>query len=66
MAEKFSILFDSYHFYHLPQFDPVIDLLSQDDRFEIYHSTAALNKKEEKELCLSILDLKPGTVIYED
>tara|TARA_B100000029_G_scaffold13726_4_gene14435 strand:- start:320 stop:1456 length:1137 start_codon:yes stop_codon:yes gene_type:complete len=66
MAEKFSILFDSYHLYHLPQFDPVIDLLSQDDRFEIYHSTAALNKKEEKELCLSILDSKPGTVIYED
>lgn len=66
MAEKISILFDSFHLYHLPQFDPVIDILSQDDRFKIFHSTAASNKKQEKELCLSILDSKPGTIVYED
>ena len=66
MAEKIKILFDSFHLYHLPQFDPVIDLLSKDDRFQIFHSTAAVNKKEERELCLKILATKPGTIIYSD
>ena len=40
MGKKFSILFDSFHLYHLPQFEPLIDLLSNDDRFQIYHSTS--------------------------
>ena len=66
MADKIKILFDSFHLYHLPQFDPVIDLLSRDDRFQIFHSTAAVNKKEERELCLNILATKPGTVIYSE
>ena len=66
MAEKIKILFDSFHLYHLPQFDPVIDLLSKDDRFQIFHSTAAVNKKEERELCLNILATKPGTMIYSE
>ena len=66
MAEKIKILFDSFHLYHLPQFDPVIDLLSRDDRFQIFHSTAAVNKKEERELCLNILATKPGTMIYSE
>ena len=66
MADKIKILFDSFHLYHLPQFDPVIDLLSKDDRFQIFHSTAAVNKKEERELCLKILATKPGTIIYSD
>jgi len=66
MADKIKILFDSFHLYHLPQFDPVIDLLSKDDRFQIFHSTAAVNKKEERELCLNILATKPGTMIYSE
>ena len=66
MADKIKILFDSFHLYHLPQFDPVIDLLSKDDRFQIFHSTAAVNKKEERELCLNILSTKPGTIIYSE
>ncbi len=66
MADKIKILFDSFHLYHLPQFDPVIDLLSKDDRFQIFHSTAAVNKKEERELCLNILAAKPGTMIYSE
>ena len=66
MADKIKILFDSFHLYHLPQFDPVIDLLSRDDRFQIFHSTAAVNKKEERELCLNILATKPGTMIYSE
>ena len=66
MVDKIKILFDSFHLYHLPQFDPVIDLLSRDDRFQIFHSTAAVNKKEERELCLNILATKPGTMIYSE
>ena len=66
MTDKIKILFDSFHLYHLPQFDPVIDLLSRDDRFQIFHSTAAVNKKEERELCLNILATKPGTMIYSE
>jgi hypothetical protein len=66
MADKIKILFDSFHLYHLPQFDPVIDLLSRDDRFQIFHSTAAVNKKEERELCLNILATNPGTMIYSE
>ena len=66
MADKIKILFDSFHLYHLPQFDPVIDLLSKDDRFQIFHSTSAVNKKEERELCLNILATKPGTMIYSE
>ena len=66
MVDKIKILFDSFHLYHLPQFDPVIDLLSRDNRFQIFHSTAAVNKKEERELCLNILATKPGTMIYSE
>ena len=66
MADKIKILFDSFHLYHLPQFDPVIDLLSRDNRFQIFHSTAAVNKKEERELCLNILATKPGTMVYSE
>ena len=36
MAEKIKILFDSFHLYHLPQFDPVIDLLSKDEDINSY------------------------------
>ena len=63
---KIKILFDSYHLYHLPQFDPVIDLLSKDGRFEIFLSTCSENKKEEIDICLSILKSKPGKLIFAD
>ncbi len=59
-----KILFDSYHLYHLPQFDPVIDLLSHDDRFEIFHSTCSDNKKIELDLCLPVLESKPGILVF--
>ena len=47
MGKKYSILFDSYHLYHLPQFEPLIKLLSDDERFDIYHSTSREIDKEE-------------------
>ena len=46
MGKKYSILFDSYHLYHLPQFEPLINLLGNDDRFDIYHSTSREINKE--------------------
>ena len=36
MENQISILFDVYHLYHLAQFDPLIDLLENDDRFKIF------------------------------
>ena len=63
MGKKYSILFDSYHLYHLPQFEPLIDLLENDGRFEIYHSTSREIKKEEYELTKSVLINKPGKFI---
>ena len=45
-----KIVFDVYHLYHLPQFDPVIDLLKSDDKFEIFLSTSCRIKPEEKVL----------------
>ena len=63
---KIKILFDSYHLYHLPQFDPVIKLLSTDGRFTIFHSTCSENKKVEVDLCKKILKSKPGELVYAD
>ncbi len=66
MPSKISILFDSYYLYHLPQFEPLIDLLASDNRFLIFHSTSREIPKEEYELCSSILKKKPGTFIEAD
>ena len=59
MEKRISILFDSYHLYHLPQFEPLIDLLSDDKRFNIYHSVSRDIKNIEYELCAKILKQKP-------
>jgi len=66
MHRRIKILFDSFHLYHLPQFDPVIDLLSTDDRFDIYHSTTPHNKVEERDLCIKILEEKSGKLILAE
>ena len=66
MGVKLKILFDSYHLYHLPQFEPLIDLLESDDRFDIFHSTSNDIPKEEYQLCASILKSKPGTLILAE
>ncbi len=66
MKKPISILFDSYHLYHLPQFEPLIDLLSNDKRFKIYHSTSRDIKKVEYDLCSKILRQKPGSFIFSD
>ncbi|MFQ6677772.1 MAG: CDP-glycerol glycerophosphotransferase family protein [Fidelibacterota bacterium] len=62
----FKIVFDAYHLYHLPQFDPVIEILSHDDRFEIFASTSTNNNLEEKVLTEKILSDKNIQVIKGD
>ena len=65
MANEISILFDAYHLYHLPQFDPLIDLLEQDDRFKVYYSTCSKNRKEEVDICSAILKKRSGTFVFD-
>ena len=68
MAESlpFHIVFDVYHLYHLPQFEPVIDLLSSDDRFNVTLTVSAEIKKPEYELIQKILKAKTNQVIFSD
>jgi len=63
VSGKIKILFDSYHLYHLPQFEPLIDLLGTDKRFDIFHSTSNEIPNQEYKLCSSILRKKPGVFI---
>ena len=65
MGNEISILFDAYHLYHLPQFDPLIDLLENDKRFKVYYSTYSQNRKEEVEICSSILKKRTGEFIFD-
>ena len=62
----FHIVFDVYHLYHLPQFEPVIDLLSNDDRFNVTLTVSAEIKKAEYELIQKILKAKTNQVIFSD
>ena len=66
MGKKYSILFDSFHLYHLPQFEPLIDLLADDERFRIYHSASRKIQHNEYDLCKSVLTKKPGEFIFAD
>lgn len=52
---KIRIVFDSYHLYHLPQFDPLIDLLRSDSSFQIFLTTAAVTLPDEQLLTRRIL-----------
>jgi len=66
MENQISILFDVYHLYHLAQFDPLIDLLENDNRFKIFFSTSSKNTKEEFEICTSILKKRKGSFIFHE
>ena len=64
MKSQISILFDAYHLYHLAQFEPLMILLEKDDRFNVYYSTSSENRKEEIELCSSVLSKRKGQFIF--
>lgn len=62
---KIKILFDAYHLYHLPQFDPVIDLLSSDKRFQVKVTTSPLVRPEETRLTLEVFDSRNFDVLFD-
>ena len=66
MENQISILFDVYHLYHLAQFDPLIDLLENDNRFKIFFSTSSKNSREEIEICTTILNERKGSFIFHE
>lgn len=56
MSSAVTVVFDAYHLYHLPQFDPIIELLVSDRRFRVYLTTSASNVPEERRLTHRILE----------
>ncbi len=52
----YSIVFDAYHLYHLPQFEPLIKLLQADDRFRVILTSAADNPLAERQLVAGVLE----------
>ena len=66
MKPQISILFDAYHLYHLAQFEPLMALLEKDDRFDVYYSTSSENRKEEIELCSSVLLKRRGQFVFHE
>ncbi|NOZ04457.1 MAG: hypothetical protein GXO92_07640 [FCB group bacterium] len=66
MNKPISIVFDAYHLYHLPQFEPVIDLLNTDNRFDVYLTTSAEEKVLERNLTREILTKKGYKTIFAE
>ncbi len=62
----YKIVFDVYHLYHLPQFDPVIDLLLKDDRFEVFLTTSSETLPDEQALTKRILSKRGVRCIFAD
>lgn len=60
-----KIVFDAYHLYHLPQFDPLIDLLQKDERFQLFFTSSADIHPKEQVLARQILS-KRGECIFAD
>jgi len=58
------VVFDAYHLYHLPQFDPVIDLLLKDERFEVYLTTASENLPDEQTLARRLLEKRHAPCLF--
>ncbi len=66
MTPPISVVFDAYHLYHLPQFDPVIDLLKNDSRFKVYLTISNSIEPEEYAVAKKIVSQKGVEVILAD
>ncbi|MDD5765303.1 MAG: CDP-glycerol glycerophosphotransferase family protein [Candidatus Marinimicrobia bacterium] len=66
MIHPYKIVFDAYHLYHLPQFDPIIDLLKSDDRFEVYLTTSAATDPSEQNLAMRVIQQRCDRFILAD
>ncbi|HQE96475.1 MAG TPA: hypothetical protein PK885_11440, partial [Candidatus Marinimicrobia bacterium] len=60
----YKTVFDAYHLYHLPQFDPVIDLLLKDNRFEVFLTTSSANLPDEQNLTKHIFQRRNVHCIF--
>ena len=60
----YKTVFDAYHLYHLPQFDPVIDLLLNDNRFEVFLTTSSANLPDEQNLTKHIFQRRNVQCIF--
>jgi hypothetical protein len=63
---SYRIVFDAYHLYHLPQFDPVINLMQKDGRFEVFLTTSSKNLPDEKALTKRILHEHSMQCVFAD
>jgi len=66
MKTPIRIVFDAYHLYHLPQFDPVIDKMIQDDQFEVFLTTSPDTEPQEYNLTKEILKARNCPLILAD
>ncbi len=66
MKTSIRIVFDAYHLYHLPQFDPVIDKMIQDDRFEVFLTTSPETEPQEYNLTKEIIEARNCPLILVD
>jgi hypothetical protein len=64
MTTPITVVFDAYHLYHLPQFDPVIDLLKTDPRFRVVLTTSAEIEPQERELTQNILQQRGCETLF--
>ena len=60
----YKTVFDAYHLYHFPQFDPVIDLLLNDNRFEVFLTTSSANLPDEQNLTKHIFQRRNVHCIF--
>jgi len=66
MIDKIRIVFDAYHLYHLPQFDPVINLIKDDDRFDLFLTSSPEIEPREYDLTKRILSKYNCAVVLAD
>lgn len=66
MKTPIRIVFDAYHLYHLPQFDPVIDKMIQDNQFEVFLTTSPETEAQEYNLTKEILRARNCPLILAD
>ena len=56
MSNRYTAVFDAYHLYHLPMFEPVIDHLRHDADFQVVLTTSAATQPAEQRLATDALE----------
>ncbi|MBO8130369.1 MAG: hypothetical protein H0Z29_02500 [Candidatus Marinimicrobia bacterium] len=58
--KKYKVIFDIYHLCHLPQFEPVIEMLKDTEDFKIFYSISNSISECEYKITLKVLKNKNG------